>query len=207
MKNIFQIGDNIDIIYFVEGTKIKDKLTITFIKNDLIYTCGHCFPKNAKTKYGNLVYTSGFDSPNEKEEIAIIKIKPKYLNLFKKIDVTNDFKYIKSNIKTILLNKRKTYNGNIIYYVNKKLPKGWVQLNNCYKINHMIDKLDFPYYLVVVKKLIKNNGFSGSPWLVIQDNKLKLLGGHIGRTEGKYNDLPIEIIYVKPLPKKCYLKF
>ena len=30
-----QIGD----------TKLTDKATITFIENDMIYTCGHCFPK------------------------------------------------------------------------------------------------------------------------------------------------------------------
>ena len=65
----------------------------------------------------------------------------------------------------------------------------------------MINKLDFPYYLVATPNLIKNNGFSGSPWLILQNNELKLLGAHIGRTEGKYNNSPIEIIYVKPLNK------
>ena len=186
MKGKFQIGDNLDIVYLVNGIKINDKMTVTFIKDNLIYTCGHCFPQNAKTKYGNVIYTSGFDTPNENEEIAIIKIKQKYLSYFKRLPI---------------LNNKKTYNGYIIHYVNKKLKKGWIQINDNYKINHMIDKLNFPYYLVVTNNLVKNNGFSGSPWLVLQENKLKLLGAHIGRTEGKYKNSPIEIIYVKPLNK------
>ena len=80
MKRKFQIGDDLDIYYFINlsvgdvNTKIKDKATITFIKDNLIYTCGHCFPKNALTNYGTLVYSSGFDSPTENDELAIIKI-------------------------------------------------------------------------------------------------------------------------------------
>ena len=201
MKGKFQIGDNLDIVYLVNGIKINDKMTVTFIKDNLIYTCGHCFPQNAKTKYGNVIYTSGFDTPNENEEIAIIKIKQKYLSYFKRLPVLNNFILDTLNRKTILLNNKKTYNGYIIHYVNKKLKKGWIQINDNYKINHMIDKLKFPYYLVLTNNLVKNNGFSGSPWLVLQDNKLKLLGAHIGRTEGKYKNSPIEIIYVKPLNK------
>ena len=91
MKGKFQIGDNLDIVYLVNGIKINDKMTVTFIKDNLIYTCGHCFPQNAKTKYGNVIYTSGFDTPNENEEIAIIKIKQNYLSYFKRLPVLNNF--------------------------------------------------------------------------------------------------------------------
>lgn len=59
-----------------------------------------------------------------------------------------------------------------------------------------------PYYLVVVDNLVKNKGLSGSPWLVSQDNDIKLLGSHIGRTNGEDNmNNIIEIVYVKSLNK------
>ena len=46
----------------------------------------------------------------------------------------------------------------------------------------------------------KNKGLSGSPWLVSQNNDIKLLGSHIGRTVGKDNmNNIIEIVYVKSL--------
>ena len=194
-----QIGDNIDIFYYIGNTKLTDKATITFIENDMIYTCGHCFPKNASTEYGTLIYSSGFDLPSEKEEMAIIKINKNKIPLFRYLNILNNFKYTE-NITTIMLNNRQTYQGFIISKIINKLKKGWQKINNNYSINHQITKLAEPYYLVVVNNLVKNKGLSGSPWLVSQNNNIKLLGSHIGRTDGKDNmNNIIEIVYVKSL--------
>ena len=194
-----QIGDNIDIFYYIGDTKLTDQATITFIENDMIYTCGHCFPKNALTEYGTLVYSSGFDLPSEKEEMAVIKINKNKIPLFRYLNILNNFKYTE-NITTIMLNNRQTYQGFIISKIINKLKKGWQKINNNYSVNHQITKLAEPYYLVAVDNLIKNKGLSGSPWLVSQNNDIKLLGSHIGRTDGKENmNNIIEIVYVKSL--------
>ena len=37
-----------------------------------------------------------------------------------------------------------------------------------------ISKLNEPYYLVIVDNLVKNSGLSGSPWLVLQNDNIKL---------------------------------
>ena len=75
MKNKkLQIGDKIKIYYFIDNTRIEDYATITFIDNNIIYTCGHCFPKSSNTDFGKLIYSSGFDTPNEGDELAMIKI-------------------------------------------------------------------------------------------------------------------------------------
>lgn len=117
-----QIGDNIDIFYYIGNTKLTDKATITFIENDMIYTCGHCFPKNALTEYGTLIYSSGFDLPSEKEEMAVIKINKNKIPLFRYLNILNNFKYT-GNTSTIMLNNRQTYQGFIISKIINKLKK------------------------------------------------------------------------------------
>lgn len=205
MKKI-QIGDKIDIFYYIDNTKILDQASITYLDKDTIYTCGHCFPKNAKTNYGKLVYSSGFDTKSEKEEIAIIKIKKDKLPYFKHLNISNDY-YHDNNINTILINNRKAYKGKILMKVENKLKSGWQNINKKISLNNQITKLEPPYYLVQANNLIKNQGLSGSPWLVYQDNTIKLLGGHIGRTEGQDNlGNNLEIIYVKPVNNNFYTK-
>lgn len=198
-----QIGDKIKLYYKINNIKIEDYATITYIDNNNIYTCGHCFPKNAYTHYGNLIYSSGFDEPSEGKEIAIINIKNSMKHMFKNIKIDNNFIY-SHNVPTVLINCKNKYKGQIIYQVSEKLELGWNKLQNGYKINHTITKLNEPYYLVKINdKLDKNgeyiHGLSGSPWIVYQ-NGITLVGGHIGRTDGKdiYNN-DIMISYVKPL--------
>jgi len=198
-----KIGDKIKIYYYIENSKIEDYITITLIDNNYLYTCGHCFPKNAKTKYGTLLYSSGFDEPSEGQEIAKIKIYDSKLHLFNNVNISNNFVDTKDNIKTVLINNRKKYRGIILSQINKKLKKG-VNIINDYKIDHTITKLNEPYYLVKIIDDLDDNGnynfgLSGSPWIVYQ-NGLKLLGGHIGRTYGKDpNGNNIIISYVKPI--------
>ena len=165
MKKL-QMGDKINIKYVIDGVTINDTATITFLNNNFLFTCGHCFPKNAKTNLGKLIYSSGFDNPTEKKEIAIIKIHDSKLPLFKRINVTNNYKYY-SNLNTIMVNNRIKYNGFIISKITKNLNKGWQNINKKYKINHQITKLEPPYFLVGIE-VVKNEGLSGSPWIVLQ---------------------------------------
>jgi hypothetical protein len=54
---------------------IQDSFVVSFIINNLIFTCGHCLPKQIDIydKNLSLLYTSGFDNDNEGIELGIIK--------------------------------------------------------------------------------------------------------------------------------------
>lgn len=200
MKQKFQIGDNIDIEYNIDGEKFSDSTTITFINDGYIYTCGHCFPKNATTKYGKMIYSSGFDEPSEKEEIAIIKIHPKYLKNFRQMKIENNFTYSYKNNKAILLFKKNFYQGEIIAKIEDNLRVGWGRITDDILIDHQITKLEAPYFLIKLNKENKELGLSGSPWIAMENNQLKLIGGHIGKTIAKRsNGKEFKVAYVKPL--------
>ena len=95
---MYIIGDKLKIKYQVlvdqkEEIELEGTVVITYFDGKKLYTCGHCFPKNATLIYGDLIYSSGFDTPTEEQEIAIIEIKPNYLSLFKKIKLNFFKKY------------------------------------------------------------------------------------------------------------------
>ena len=74
IMKIYKLGDRIDIKYKLDNLELKDKATITYYHpKGLIFTCGHCFSKNAILDIGDLIYSSGFDTEDEGKEIAIIK--------------------------------------------------------------------------------------------------------------------------------------
>ncbi len=205
MKHKFQIGDKIDIEYDIDDEKFLDLATITFIDNGYIYTCGHCFPKNAITKYGKMVYSSGFDEPTEKEEIAIIKIYPEYLENFRQMNIKNNFSYIVKSVLpkpiiAILLFQKKFYQGEIIAKIEDNLRIGWNRIKDDILIDHQINKLEAPYFLVKLTQENKELGLSGSPWISIQSNQLQLIGGHIGKTIAKNSKgQKFKVAYVKPI--------
>ena len=193
------MGDKINIKYDLGDIIINGTVTITLICNGHLYTCGHCFPKNAYTIYGNLVYTSGFDTEQEGQEIAIIKIKPDKLKYFIELKLSNNFNYNNENNKVYMINSSKTFTGNIITEIKEDLDRQllYIEKDN-YTINHEINKIDVPYYFI--KSNFKSkHGYSGSPWIVKQNNKWFLLGTHIGSTIGTNNNENINIVYVKPL--------
>tara|TARA_B100001093_G_C26723371_1_gene968834 strand:+ start:67 stop:663 length:597 start_codon:yes stop_codon:yes gene_type:complete len=192
-----QIGNDINITYKIDDQIINDKATISFIDKDLIYTCGHCFPPNAETNVGKVIYSSGFDTFSESEEIAIIKIFPKYLKNINNIKLSNQYKF--KIQETILLNNGNFYKGKILAKIDKKISKGWINIADGILINHQINKINVPYYIVKIKSDLNFPGLSGSPWIVKQNNVLTLVGSHIGRTEAIIdNSRKIMVAYVKP---------
>ena len=46
---------------------------------------------------------------------------------------------------------------------------------------------------------LTTSGYSGSPWIYENNNKLYHIGIHIARTVGSFNGKLYEIAYVKPL--------
>lgn len=102
--------------------EIKDQLVISFIINNLIFTCGHCLPKDIIFDDNDLtlIYTSGFDSIDENIELGIIKINdinkimnPYEIKLTKKTNVmlyepikllNNDIFYNANNLITLTHN-------------------------------------------------------------------------------------------------------
>jgi len=198
MNKKIQIGDSIDINYDIDGENFSDQATITFIDKDKIYTCGHCFPQNATTSYGDIIYTSGFDIPTEKEERAIIQIKPELVHKFRQMRVNNKFDFT-DNQPVVMINDRENYNGKIIAKVDDKLRTGWVRVGDIL-IDHQITKLEPPYFLVKINKIKNKLGLSGSPWIANQDNQLQLVGGHIGKTNARSVDNKMfKVAYVKPI--------
>lgn len=172
-------------------------MTITYYKDGFLYTCGHCFPKNAYTEYGDLVYSSGFDTKTEGQEIAIIKIIKEHQKKFKYFDIINKPINPKRYQLTIMINNNILHYGKILKKIKKKLNSGWVTFDK-FKVNHQITKLDPPYYLVL-SNIKPQTGLSGSPWIISHNNNLYLLGSHIGKTNGKLFEKDIQISYVKPL--------
>lgn len=105
-------GDRIVITYTVPslGTKMSGCATITHCHNGYLYTCGHCFPAHAKTIYGDLLYSSGFDTPSEANEIAIIKLKSQYRSSFKPFSL--NVKAVKHMLPAaLMIHRRKMVHG------------------------------------------------------------------------------------------------
>ena len=213
-------GDKIEITVDMKDFKINTDLVISLIKDNKLITCGHCLPENAILSFGKIIYTSGFDNPNEKYEIGIIKIFDKMKQSFSN----------KIHNKVLNLNKKKLeLNTKIFNYCNRKKIFGRIiSINknnlNGWHFHHAITKLTKPYYLVVglkstideelsdsIKKNFKINsknkfvyklttsGYSGSPWIYESNGKLYHIGIHIGKTTGSFNGKLYEIAYVKPL--------
>ena len=197
MSKYYKLGDKIEIKYKVDDIELSDTSTITYYHQDgYIYTCGHCFPKNALFDLGNLVYSSGFDTIDENKEIAIIKIKPEYQYKFRPIILNNIIdNNCYNNKKATLIHMNKTYFGKIIAKINRNLPKGKYKLGTSEIFNHSITKLEPPYYLVKHDNIEVKHGLSGSPWKVY-DKEFKLLGTHIGKVKTNNNKF---ISYVKPI--------
>ena len=202
-NKIYKIGDKIDIKYTIDkNTELSDNAIITYINNDHIYTCGHCFPKNATLKYGDLIYSSGFDTIDEENELAVIKLKPQYINLFKTPEILNKQINFKNN-NTIMINNGSFYKGAIIKKITNDLQIGWQNLNSNIMINHQINKLKYPYYIIKTNIELKS-GLSGSPWIIQENDKLYLLGSHIGRATGMEDNKIIEISYVNIINSDGY---
>jgi hypothetical protein len=70
---MYSIGSLIDYKTIYD---IRDKIVISFIINDLLFTCGHCLPQDLIFDDNDLslIYTSGFDNKDENIELGIIKI-------------------------------------------------------------------------------------------------------------------------------------
>ena len=203
---MYSPGDTIPIKVQMDDFQYESELVISFIQNDKIITCGHCLPQNAKLDFGEIIFTTGFDTPNEDMELGIIKINSTHLHKFK-----NTLSY---NLKQLLPVNTSVYNikngiktfGKIIAVIENKsqLLEGKCQIND-WIIDHQITKLKPPFYLICgtvfedlpkeiqsfEKKFnIQSNtklvakltlpGDSGSPWIF--DNNF--IGIHIGKTIG-----------------------
>ena len=78
-----QIDDLLDITVIINDIIINQTLTITFIYKNYILTCSHCLPSNSIIPNGKVIYTSGFDNPNEDIELGIIKMDYNIVSNFK----------------------------------------------------------------------------------------------------------------------------
>jgi len=183
-------GDEFPIFYRFDQI-VRTTSVITYYDNQTIYTCGHCFAENAETPLGKLTYSSGFDTPDEGLELAIIKVNnpESFDNLGYQL-YQEPSKPIGQQV--ILLHNGEQIKGKVIDYIENKS-----QLSK-YNIETHIDKLVFPYYLIrgIDSKLETKHGYSGSPWIY---NGKQILGGHIGKAIVNIESEQIEVSYAKPI--------
>ena len=171
-------GDTIKIFYTIDQWQVEDTTTITHFDGHYLYTCGHCFSNNAKTEYGKLLFTSGFDTVNEGLETAIIEVYPQYRSSF--------------NIPNVIVKQIVPIKNKPVYMIYKGNKIHGTIADQSIQLKNPITKISSPFYLVKCNETMP--GMSGSPWYY----KNILMGMHIGKTEG--------IVYVKPL-KLYKIKF
>ena len=149
---MYQIGDVIDIQITLPQISYSGKMVISYLGDGLLITCGHCLPKNTNLDFGKIIYTSGFDNPEEGRELGLIKIYPSHQKKFnpylngKKVNLSVNL--ISNNSDIILLNKGQSRPGKILTLIKKgsNNSKGIINVMG-WQIDHQIDKLWKPYYL------------------------------------------------------------
>ncbi len=180
--------------------KIDDKLTIednviiTFFDEvtNMMYTCGHCFPKNAQLKngQGTLIYSSGFDDADSQIEIARVFI-------WNSFGFTNrvDGKAVRTcgtipPGDRVLLRYMNTpsIDGTYLGYVSSLDQR--IEYNaRSWKLNIDGMRLSLPFIVVAGNNpcegalacLKTQHGYSGSPWLYMRQNEWILIGSHVAR--------------------------
>ena len=164
-------GDKLPIKYNIPSIgQFNDIIHITYIDNTYLYTCGHCFPSNAKSNYLDLCYTSGFDTPNEGEENAVLKIKQsnKFTNQFHGKPVVINNSPLKEKIYMLKENR---------VILGKLLSK-----DHHYKIQNPITKINQPFHMVFIENFTEYDN-SGCPWVFKNSDSWDLLGTHVGTVE------------------------
>ena len=177
-----QIGDLLDIKVIIDDIIINQTLTITFIYKNYIFTCGHCLPSNSIIPNGKIVYTSGFDNPNENIELGIIKMNYNIVSNFKLMKLT---KFIKLNFYNLnLIHNRINYNiTNIKILNNYEFKK--LQIN---KLNYLIDNF---YIYHTINKL--SGLFIG---IAYSEEKTKSIDNEIYKILKNYELLTDKIFYL-----------
>ena len=177
-----QIGDLLDIKVIVDDIIINQTLTITFIYKNYIFTCGHCLPSNSIISNGKVVYTSGFDNPNEDIELGIIKMNYNIVSNFKLMKLK---KFIKLNFyNLILIHNRINYNITNIKILNNYEFKN-LKIN---ELNHLIDNF---YIYHTINKL--SGSFIG---IAYSEEKTKSIDKEIHKIIKNYKLLTNKIFYL-----------
>ena len=131
---------------------INDTLTISFFINNVIFTCGHCLPKQIKFDDPklSLIYTSGFDTNEEAIELGIIKTNNSQ-------SLTNPYN-IKLSLKQLCFSYDDLLyliHDNIKYSCNYLLTLKNVQFNNLIKFQLNKIKLCDQYTLYFDHQITK----------------------------------------------------
>ncbi len=148
---VYQIGDTLSIRVYLDDVSYFQDMTISYLKDDLLVTCGHCLPENSKLWFGHTIYTSGFETDNEGEEIGVVKIYPSLLHLFSgkfnNMEVRLNRDRLVEKTKLYLVNNGVKVPGKILANIRNQIRTGPITLNNL-TIYHSVNKLNCPYFLV-----------------------------------------------------------
>jgi len=183
-----EIGDIINIKIKLDDISFDQTLTITYIINDLILTCGHCLPSNALIDNGKILYTSGFDTIDEGLELGIIQMNYKLNNSEYKLLKKINFRKI-NNIK--LIHQKNKYSLiNLHIYDSLKFKN--LEMN---KLNR-IDKTEF-YFMHGINKLISNKN--------ILHDVFNLDNIGLAYSEEKYKSINTELMTINKIAENYNL--
>jgi hypothetical protein len=152
---MYNIGDEFNIrVKIDDQTFIDQTLIITYVFSNILITCGHCLPSNSIVSDGIILYTSGFGTLTEAEEIGIIQLNNQiniipYYN-FLRPKSFDDFKKISINKPKIqLINRSISYDFNLIKLFD---------FDSFSKLNfNQINKTDDIYWSHAINRIIESN--------------------------------------------------
>ena len=154
----YKVGDEFNIKVKVDQNIIIDQtLIITYAFSNIIITCGHCLPSNSEIPNGKIMYTSGYQTPSESEEIGFIMlksdidIKPEYYLLKKQqlLDLLSLYN-LTNQINFALINRLETYQINPIKFFNQTEFQN-LKLNQTNKTNEF-------FWTHAISKIITESG-------------------------------------------------
>ena len=160
---MYKIGDKFNISVRLDDSTIYDQdLIISYAFANIIITCGHCLPSNAIIPNGKILYTSGFDTPTENEEIGImqldhnINIKPQY-KLTKTIELNE---LINSNMifnkQLSMIHQSNSFNLNLIKIFDYE-TFNQLKFNQLNMINSDIQDLSQYYLIHSINKILSES--------------------------------------------------
>jgi hypothetical protein len=109
---MYKTGDKFNIrVRLDDSTTFEQDLIISYAFSNIIITCGHCLPSNAIIPNGKILYTSGFDTPTENQEIGLIQLNPD-------INIKPQYKLTKTTYLNYLINSNQILNKQL-YMINQ----------------------------------------------------------------------------------------
>lgn len=186
----FGPGDVLDISVNVEGTILKDTLTISRYdpSKSILYTCGHCMPPNARVTSTpcELMFTSGYDTPGDEVEIAQLRVldPSQFTNQIDGRPTKVVSKAPKVGSLVSLRHSQKTIQG---MFAGTLTDSNVVVFDGCLWSVTNLPRVRRPCHIIAGVaddgyRLPTRHGFSGSPWFFTENGRgVSMFGYHVAK--------------------------